>query len=76
MTEDERVPRKHPVKSFFIGFALCALPAFVLGLLHDSNLGEAGLIAVALGSITGLLAAIFGKRMINTFIELLKCGWS
>ncbi len=76
VNKEEQGHSKHFVKGFLIGFALGALPAFVLSLLHDSNFSEAGLMAVILGSICGLLAALGGKRMINTLIELLKFGWS
>jgi len=65
-----------PQKKFFLGFAIGVIPAFTITLFRGFDLSDAIFMSIVQGSLTGLLALIFGKRMLDFLISFFKEGWS
>jgi len=75
MIKQREKPYTNLIKRFFIGFILGAMPYFTSSLFISFDFGESCLEASFIGLLTGALVMLFGKRMLNILIALLKIGW-
>lgn len=64
------------IKRFCVAFALGAIPGFMYGFLYERSFFEICFIGLSLGLTCGVLAALFGRWMLDLLVILFKSGWS
>jgi hypothetical protein len=76
LQNEHRTSVKKRVNLLFLGFMLGGLPTLILFVLYSVPFAESCANAAVVGAVFGILAAVFGEKMLKILAAIIKSGWT